>query len=93
MPSARPTGCSRGPHEAAASPSLAAPTLCWRRLATARRVTGHDGRVRADHPVIVRAIGEVQSATSLRLDAARPAGLRLALRAWAGARSPKTISR
>ncbi len=54
------------PDEAAASPALAAANLCWRDW---RRpaVTAHDGRVRADHPQIARAIGEIQSATSLRL--------------------------
>ncbi|WEX85811.1 PD-(D/E)XK nuclease family protein [Sinorhizobium garamanticum] len=54
------------PDEAAASPALAAADLCWRDW---RRpgVTAHDGQVRADHPQIARAIGEVQSATSLRL--------------------------
>ena len=54
------------PDEAAGSPALAAANLCWRdwRRPT---ITAHDGQVRADHPQIARAIGEVQSATSLRL--------------------------
>ncbi|MCS3965014.1 hypothetical protein M2189_008217 [Bradyrhizobium japonicum] len=54
------------PDEAAASPALTAANLCWRNW---RRpiVTAHDGQVRADHPQIVRAIGDIQSATSLRL--------------------------
>lgn len=54
------------PNEAAASPALAAAHLCWGNW---RRppITAHDGQVRADHPQIVRAIGEIQSATSLRL--------------------------
>ena len=54
------------PDEAAASPALAAANLCWRDW---RRpaVTAHDGLVRANHPQIARAIGEIQSATSLRL--------------------------
>ena len=54
------------PDEAAASSALASANLCWRDW---RRpaATAHDGQVRADHPVIARAIGEIQSATSLRL--------------------------
>lgn len=54
------------PGEAAASPSLRAADACWHNWQRPR-VTGHDGRVRADHPIIVRAIDEVQSATRLRL--------------------------
>lgn len=54
------------PDEAAASPALAAANLCWGNW---RRplVTAHDGQIRSDHPQIVRAIGDIQSATSLRL--------------------------
>src|SRR3984893_9555708 len=54
------------PDDAAASPAIAAANACWRNW---RRpaVTSHDGLARADHPVITRALGEVQSATSLRL--------------------------
>ena len=54
------------PDEAAASPALAAANLCWRNWRRSA-VTVHDGRVRADHPQIARAIAEIQSATSLRL--------------------------
>jgi len=54
------------PHEAAASPAIAAANLCWHNW-RCRTVTAHDGRVRPDHPQIARAIGEIQSATSLRL--------------------------
>ena len=54
------------PEEAAISPVLRAADGCWRdRLSPS--VTAHDGRVRGDHPVIARAISQVQSATSLRL--------------------------
>ena len=54
------------PEEAAISPVLRAADGCWRnRLSPS--VTAHDGRVRGDHPVIARAIAQVQSATSLRL--------------------------
>jgi len=54
------------PDEAATWPALVAANLCWRNW---RRpaVTAHDGRARADHPQIARAIGKIQSATSLRL--------------------------
>jgi hypothetical protein len=54
------------PDEAAASPAFAAANLCWRNWRRSA-VTAHDGQVRADHPQIARAVGEVQSATSLRL--------------------------
>jgi hypothetical protein len=53
------------PAEAAASPAIAAAVRCaadWRNAL----VTAHDGRVRRGHPLIRRAIDEVQSATSLR---------------------------
>ena len=52
--------------EATASPSLRAARACWRNWQNPA-VTNHDGRVRADHPIITRAIEQVQSATSLRL--------------------------
>ena len=54
------------PEEAAISPVLRAADSCWRNRLSPT-VTAHDGRVRVDHPVIVRAIAQVQSATSLRL--------------------------
>jgi hypothetical protein len=54
------------PEEAANSPSVRGADACWRDWRSPG-VTGHDGRVRADHPMIARAIGEVQSATSLRI--------------------------
>lgn len=52
--------------EAAVLPALAAANACWRDWRNPA-ITAHDGRVRADHPVIARAIDRVQSATSLRL--------------------------
>jgi hypothetical protein len=54
------------PDDAAASPAIAAADACWRNW---RRpaVTSHDGLVRTDHPIIARAFGQAQSATSLRL--------------------------
>lgn len=54
------------PEEAAASPVLRAADACWRNRRSPA-VTAHDGRVRSDHPVVARAIAQVQSATSLRL--------------------------
>jgi len=54
------------PEEAATSPVLRAADACWRNRRNPA-VTAHDGRVREDHPVISRAIAQVQSATSLRL--------------------------
>jgi hypothetical protein len=53
------------PNEAAVLPAIAAATQCWahwRRPA----VTVHDGRIRAGHPMIRRALAQTQSATSLR---------------------------
>ena len=55
------------PDEAATSPALTAGQSLLAQLAAPDRHTAHDGQVRADHPQIVRAIGDVQSATSLRL--------------------------
>ncbi len=52
--------------EAATSPALTAANACWRDWRSPA-ITAHDGRVRADHPVIARAIDRIQSATSLRL--------------------------
>src|SRR5262249_15558678 len=54
------------PSEAATSPVIAAADDCWRDWAKPA-VTSRDGRVRADHPIIAQAVGQVQSATSLRL--------------------------
>jgi len=54
------------PNEAAAFPSHQAADSCWRNWGKPA-VTKHDGQVRANHPMIVRAFNRVQSATSLRL--------------------------
>lgn len=54
------------PRDAAASPAIAAATECWNHWRKPI-VTAHDGRTRSEHPVILRAIAEIQSATSLRL--------------------------
>ena len=80
------------PEEAAQAPAISAPDTCWRNWGKPA-LTSHDGRVRADHPVITRAIGQVQSATSLRLMLRDPSGLRLALRPWlAVARRSRTTA-
>ena len=53
------------PHDAAASPAIAAASECWNDWRKPV-VTAHDGRTRSEHSVIRRAIAEVQSAISLR---------------------------
>lgn len=54
------------PEEATSEPAIVAAQTCWRNWGE-RTITGHDGRVRANHPAILRALGTVQSATSLQL--------------------------
>jgi hypothetical protein len=54
------------PDEAAAAPAIAAADACWRNWRN-QAITRHDGWVRADHPMIARALGQVQSATRIRL--------------------------
>jgi hypothetical protein len=61
------------PEEGANSPWLRSADACWRDWRNSG-VTGHDGRVRANHPMITRAIAEVQSATSLRVMLRDPLG-------------------
>jgi RecB family exonuclease len=51
--------------EAAAMPGFLSANACWRGW-RAVRLTAHDGVVRQDHPQILRALDQVQSATSLR---------------------------
>lgn len=53
------------PEEARANPRIARAAGCWqaRRLAEAG---AHDGLIQADHPVVVRALEQTRSATSLR---------------------------
>ena len=59
--------------EAAEHPGIAAATACALARASPR-ANAHDGMVRAEHPMIVRALGNVQSATSLRLLLRDPQG-------------------
>ena len=54
------------PEEAAANVFVASATTCWFNWRRPE-VTGHDGRVRPDHPALKRALALTQSATSLRL--------------------------
>jgi hypothetical protein len=54
------------PDEAAVTPGLAAANFCWRNWRSPA-ATAHDGQVSADHPQILRAIAQTQSASSLRL--------------------------
>src|SRR5262249_8538127 len=54
------------PEEAATCQVLRAADVCWCNRRNPA-VTVHDGRVRRNHPIIERAIVQVQSATSLRL--------------------------
>lgn len=52
--------------ETMVEPSAAAAMACWRNWRKPA-ITSHDGWTRADHPIVARAIEQVQSATSLRL--------------------------
>ncbi|MBL6612426.1 MAG: PD-(D/E)XK nuclease family protein [Alphaproteobacteria bacterium] len=53
------------PEEAATLPQINSASLCWQNRQS-RAVTAHDGQVREDHPLVLRALGRVQSATSLK---------------------------
>ena len=53
------------PGELANDPTIAAARSAWRDWQR-ERLSAHDGLVRADHPAILRALGRVHSATSLR---------------------------
>ena len=59
--------------EAAGHPVITSATACALAWASPR-ANAHDGLIRADHPLIVRALGDVQSATSLRLLLRDPQG-------------------
>ena len=61
------------PTEAATEPAVAQAMSCWRDWQRPD-VTRHDGAVRAGHPVVLRSIQDVQSATSLRLMLRDPLG-------------------
>jgi hypothetical protein len=53
------------PAEAATIKRIRSANVCWHNWHV-ERLTPHDGQFTADHPVVVRAIARVQSATSLR---------------------------
>lgn len=53
------------PEEARQSPRIASATGCWRARRSAE-AGAHDGLIQADHPVVIRALQQPQSATSLR---------------------------
>jgi hypothetical protein len=59
--------------EAAGHPVIASATACALARASPH-ANAHDGLVRADHPLIARALGDLQSATSLRLLLRDPQG-------------------
>lgn len=51
--------------DAGKDPQVRASRACWRAWWDSEQHTAHDGRVRPDHPLIVEALAEVQSTTSL----------------------------
>lgn len=53
------------PEEARQLPRIARATGCWRTRRSAE-AGAHDGIIQADHPVVIRALEQPQSATSLR---------------------------
>lgn len=53
------------PTDAGKEPQVRASRACWRAWQDSEQHTAHDGRVRPDHPLIVDALAEVQSTTSL----------------------------
>lgn len=53
------------PEEARQSPRIARAVGCWRARRSAE-AGAHDGIIQADHPVVIRALEQPQSATSLR---------------------------
>lgn len=53
------------PEEARQSPRIARALGCWRARRSAE-AGAHDGIIQADHPVVIRALEQPQSATSLR---------------------------
>jgi hypothetical protein len=61
------------PKEAATVERIASASQCWRHWHVAD-LTAHDGQLKADHPVIMRALGRTQSATSLRWLLRNPLG-------------------
>ncbi|GIK49895.1 MAG: hypothetical protein BroJett013_25920 [Alphaproteobacteria bacterium] len=54
------------PSEARTAPHVARPTQLWRNWRFNPSATEHDGLMRAEHPMLARALGVAHSATSLR---------------------------
>jgi hypothetical protein len=61
------------PDEAAALDGIKSASQCWRNWHVSG-LTAHDGRFRANHPAIARALGRTQSPTSLQLLLRGPLG-------------------
>lgn len=53
------------PGDAGKDPQVRASRACWRAWWDGEQHTAHDGKVRANHPLVVDALSEVQSTTSL----------------------------
>jgi len=53
------------PTDAGKDPQVRASRACWRAWWESEQLTAHDGRIRPDHPLIVDALAEIQSTTSL----------------------------
>ena len=53
------------PVDAGKDPQVHASRACWRAWWDGEQHTAHDGKVRADHPLVVDALAQVQSTTSL----------------------------
>ena len=53
------------PSDAGKQPQVRSSRACWRAWQDSERHTAHDGLVRANHPLIVDALAQVQSTTSL----------------------------
>lgn len=68
------------PADAGKQPQVRSSRACWRAWQDSDRHTAHDGLVRANHPLIVGALAEVQSTTSLHRLLCDPLGF-----VWANA--------
>lgn len=53
------------PVDAGKQPQIRSSRACWRAWQDGERHTGHDGQVRPNHPLILEALADVQSTTSL----------------------------
>lgn len=61
------------PQDFAQEPQALGATACWRNWHRPE-ITPHDGKVRADHPLLLAVLDQVQSASSLRLLLRNPLG-------------------